>query len=354
MNPSTGDNIKLFSPCSVGNICSAMGVNSVKSSCLSNNRGVTLFSGQTCGNGIVEGDEECDCGGKDGCGTNACCNPTTCKFEKDAVCDDSNEDCCKNCKLASASTVCRASSGTCDPEEKCSGDSPYCPEDKTNPDGSDCGNGLKCASGQCTSRDQQCKTIMGSYTQGNDTYACDNSNCMLSCASPEFKAPCLGLNQNFLDGTPCVGGGHCNNGRCDGSSVGNEIKSWIDDHRTLVIAIASAIGGLIVLSILGCCYRCIKRRKTRKIYANNAAAAAYRAPSNFNAGAQNRSRSGRQTRDRRNRNGPLSPSGSQGPLVNPPLRSGPNGAPPWGPQTGHHGIPTPPPMYQRSSTSRYA
>jgi hypothetical protein len=76
----------------------------------------------------------------------------------------------------------------------------------------DCGNGLKCASGQCTSRDEQCKSIMGSYTQGtNDTYACDNSNCMLSCASPAFEETCYGLRQNFLDGTPCGSGGTCQN-----------------------------------------------------------------------------------------------------------------------------------------------
>jgi hypothetical protein len=71
---------------------------------------------------------------------------------------------------------------------------------------------MQCASGQCTSRDQQCKTVMGSYTTGNDTYACDNSNCMLTCASPEFGAnTCYSLQQNFLDGTPCVGGGSCQN-----------------------------------------------------------------------------------------------------------------------------------------------
>lgn len=212
MNPSTAQGIEKFSPCSIGNICSALGRNSVKSTCLSNNRGVVTVSGQTCGNGIVEGDEQCDCGGKDGCGDNQCCDPGTCKFKNNAVCDDSNEDCCRNCQFASADTVCRPSSSSCDPEEKCAGNSPYCPEDKTNPDGSDCGNGLKCASGQCTSRDQQCKTVMGSYTQGNDTYACDNSNCMLSCASPEFgRGVCYGLQQNFLDGTPCVGGGTCQN-----------------------------------------------------------------------------------------------------------------------------------------------
>jgi hypothetical protein len=212
MNPSTSENIDKFSACSIGNICSAMGRNSVKSTCLTNNKGVTTITGQTCGNGIVEGDEQCDCGGDAGCGKNSCCDAKTCKFKNNAVCDDSNEDCCKNCQFASSDLVCRASSSSCDPEEKCTGNSPYCPDDKTQADGSDCGNGLKCASGQCTSRDQQCKTVMGSYTQGNDTYACDNSNCMLSCGSPEFgRGACYGLQQNFLDGTPCVGAGKCKN-----------------------------------------------------------------------------------------------------------------------------------------------
>jgi hypothetical protein len=212
MNPSTSNGISKFSACSIGNVCSALGRNSVKSSCLTNNRDVTLLTGQTCGNGIVEGDEECDCGGKTGCDNNACCNPDTCKFIGDAVCDDSNEDCCRSCKFASNSTVCRPSASSCDPQEFCTGSDPYCPQDKTKDDGTDCGNGLSCASGQCTSRDLQCKTIMGSYTQTNDTYACDNSNCMISCASPEFGANrCYGLQQNFLDGTGCTGGGKCSN-----------------------------------------------------------------------------------------------------------------------------------------------
>lgn len=212
MNPSTATGISRFSACSIGNICSALGRNSVKSTCLSNNRDVTTISGQRCGNGIVEGDEECDCGGTTQCGANNCCDATTCKFKNNAVCDDSNEDCCRNCQFAAASTVCRPSAGKCDPQETCSGSGPYCPADINAKDGTDCGSGLSCASGQCTSRDQQCKTIMGSYTTGNDTYACDNSNCMLSCASPEFgRGVCYGLQQNFLDGTTCTGGGTCAN-----------------------------------------------------------------------------------------------------------------------------------------------
>ena len=212
MNPSTARGITQFSPCSIGNICSAMGRNSVKTFCFSNNRGVTTISGRQCGNGIVEEGEDCDCGGAESCGNNSCCDAKTCKFKNNAVCDDSNEDCCRNCQFAAANTVCRASTGVCDPAEKCSGSSPYCPSDTTAPNGQDCGNGLKCASGQCTSRDLQCKTVMGSYTRGNVTYACDSMSCSLSCASPEFgTGVCYGLQQNFLDGTNCGGGGTCQN-----------------------------------------------------------------------------------------------------------------------------------------------
>ncbi|PVI07124.1 zincin, partial [Periconia macrospinosa] len=295
MNPSTAEGIDRFSPCSIGNICSALGRNSVKSNCLTNNRGVITISQPVCGNGIVEGDEQCDCGGEAGCRGNRCCNPTTCRFQNNAVCDDSNEDCCRECQFASSTTVCRASAGSCDPEERCTGSTPYCPEDKTNPDGSDCGNGLKCASGQCTSRDQQCKSVMGNLGKGNDTYACDNSNCVLSCASPEFgRNVCYGLQQNFLDGTPCVGGGNCNNGQCAGSSVGGEVKTWIDEHRTLVIALSSVIGGLLVLSILGCCISSCRRRRRSKAYAKKAASMQQRGPPPppTMGYAPNRSRSG--------------------------------------------------------------
>ncbi|KAK5713346.1 hypothetical protein LTR17_017656 [Elasticomyces elasticus] len=264
MNPSTSQGITSFSPCSIGNICSAIGRNSVKTECLTDNKQVTTISGQQCGNGIVEPGEECDCGGPEGCGDNNCCEPTTCKFASNAVCDDSNEDCCRNCQLATNGTICRSSTGSCDPQEVCSGTSSTCPVDITAPEGQSCGNGMQCASGQCTSRDQQCKTVMGSYTQGNDTYACDSSGCTISCASPEFgTGVCYGLQQNFLDGTTCGGGGSCQNGQCKGATVGGQVKSWIDDHKALVIGIAAGVGGLILFSILGCLIRCCKRSRRR-------------------------------------------------------------------------------------------
>ncbi|KAK0639973.1 Disintegrin and metalloproteinase domain-containing protein B [Lasiodiplodia hormozganensis] len=265
MNPSTASGITKFSACSIGNICSAMGRNSVKSNCLTNNRGVTTISGQQCGNGIVEEGEDCDCGGAESCGDNPCCNPTTCKFQNGAVCDDSNEDCCNNCQFAPATTVCRASTGDCDKEETCTGNSPYCPDDEHLTDGSSCGDGLKCASGQCTSRNQQCQSALGAYTSGsNDTYACDSNTCVISCASPEFpNGVCYSLQQNFLDGTECGGGGHCSNGRCTGSDVGKEIGNWISRNKGIVIGVAVAVGVLLLISIFGCISRSCRRRRMR-------------------------------------------------------------------------------------------
>ncbi|KAF2141306.1 uncharacterized protein K452DRAFT_327015 [Aplosporella prunicola CBS 121167] len=267
MNPSTASGITKFSACSIGNICGAMGRSSVKTSCLSNNRGVTTISGQQCGNGIVEEGEDCDCGGTENCGNNPCCDPKTCKFKSGAVCDDSNEDCCHDCQFASNATVCRASGGVCDPEERCTGDSPYCPSDEKADDGKKCGDGLKCASGQCTSRDLQCKTVMGTtYSNGhNDTYACDDKSCIISCKSPEFPmGMCYSLQQNFLDGTSCGGGGHCQNGQCKGSDLGKEIGSWVDNHKGVVIGVCVAIGCILLFSICGCITRACRRRRLRK------------------------------------------------------------------------------------------
>lgn len=263
MNPFSASGITDFSPCSVGNICQAMLQGSVTSSCLTNNRDVTVITGNQCGNGIVEEGEDCDCGGAEGCANNRCCNPATCKYAEGSVCDPSNEGCCTNqCQFAGAGAVCRASTGQCDPAETCPGNNGTCPPDSTAKDGDDCGSGLKCASGQCTSRDLQCRTVMGSFTSDNDTYACNSQTCQLSCASPDFgRNTCYSMRQNFLDGTDCGGGGHCENGVCRGSSVGGQVSSWINDNKTLVIALASSIGGLIVLAILACCIRSCRRRR---------------------------------------------------------------------------------------------
>lgn len=130
MNPASGRNNNVFSACTVGNVCSAIRSNRVRTSCLTANRNVTTINGGQCGNGIVEVGEECDCGGTTGCGDNSCCDPTTCTFRGNAVCDNSNDECCtSSCQFASSTTVCRSSTGPCDIEETCSGTAALCPAD---------------------------------------------------------------------------------------------------------------------------------------------------------------------------------------------------------------------------------
>ncbi|KAJ5640419.1 hypothetical protein N7528_000044 [Penicillium herquei] len=275
MNPYAASTMTNFSECTVGNICSAIGRNSIKSTCLTDNRGVVTITGSQCGNGIVEAGEDCDCGGTEGCGDNACCDATTCKFKNNAVCDDSNDNCCSSCQYASSTTLCRASAGVCDIAEYCTGNSSACPNDQFEKDGTSCGSkgqGLECASGQCTSRDYQCRSVLGTILSSNDSWACDNTNapsCMIVCGAPEIakeygSSSCVEMNQNYLDGTPCDSGGRCNNGQCKGSSVGG----WIKDHKNLVIGICVGVGALILIALLWCIIGWCRGARSRRRYMN--------------------------------------------------------------------------------------
>lgn len=266
MNPSTSSDVTKFSQCTIGNVCSALGRNTVNSECLSDNKGIVTIAGAQCGNGIVEEGEDCDCGGSEGCGDNKCCDASTCKFTEGSVCDDANDGCCTSCQFSSANTVCRASTGVCDIEEKCTGNSSTCPTDTYKADGDSCGNGLQCASGQCTSRDEQCRTMLSSEIGSNDTTACDDSKfpscqiyCSVSGGSSFGVIQCMTNSQNYIDGTPCENGGRCRSGICEGG------KSWLEAHKNIIIPVVAGVGGLILLAILVCLFRrCRRTRYTMK------------------------------------------------------------------------------------------
>ncbi|PHH55720.1 Disintegrin and metalloproteinase domain-containing protein B [Ceratocystis fimbriata CBS 114723] len=266
MSPSTGSGITEFSPCSIGNICSAIGRSAVKTDCLTNNRNVPTITGAQCGNGIVETGEDCDCGGETGCGGNSCCDPNTCRFTTNSECDPSNEDCCTDdCRLASSGTVCRPSTGPCDPEEVCNGTIATCPPNVFSDDGTSCGTDLRCASGQCTSRDQQCKAMMGSSTNtnSNDTRSCGQSNsCQMQCTSPRLRSGvCVQFAQTYLDGTPCGSGGLCRNGACNGQSMTRELRNFFQRNKHILIPVIASVGGLIVLMFIWSLCTSIRRRR---------------------------------------------------------------------------------------------
>lgn len=166
MNPVAATTEHTFSPCSVGNICSMMSRASggrTNTSCLINandvaSSGRTIISLQQCGNGIVEGDEQCDPGTRGNGTANACCDPATCRLRAGAQCDPASSTCCApTCAFAPQGQVCRpALAGGCDVEETCTGASGACPADVTHPNGQSCGAGsLACAAGVCTSPDSQ-------------------------------------------------------------------------------------------------------------------------------------------------------------------------------------------------------
>ncbi|CAI4220917.1 unnamed protein product, partial [Auanema sp. JU1783] len=115
-----------------------------------------------CGNGVVEGQEECDCGQKD-C-PNKCCDGSTCKLKEGAFCAEGA--CCdlETCKPKPRATVCRISKSPCDLNEYCNGETNDCPADFYVQNGHICPEHDNdfCYEGKCGSRSDQCVQIWGS------------------------------------------------------------------------------------------------------------------------------------------------------------------------------------------------
>ena len=83
---------------------------------------------QACGNGNVQGSEQCDLGAANGA-PGSCCSAT--------------------CTFVSAGIECRAATGTCDIAEQCTGSSEFCPSDTFQTAGTTCGD----AGTECTIQD---------------------------------------------------------------------------------------------------------------------------------------------------------------------------------------------------------
>ncbi|QSL65599.1 hypothetical protein MERGE_002912 [Pneumocystis wakefieldiae] len=249
MNPKSSITAHTFSPCTIGQVCNNLGKKLINSNCLKNNKNVSLISQKKCGNGIVEDGEDCDCGGVEGCKGNLCCNPRTCRFTKGSECDDSNEACCIKCRFAPKNTVCRSSRGECDLVEVCSGTSSTCPRDKFKKDGTPCSNKSKCASGICTTRDMQC------INHFNNSKGSCHSSCVLFC---ELGGVCIysGLQNYFIDGTPCGFFGHCYKGNCIEGSYGKHLKSLLSGLKNWIFIIIFILG-LFLAFLINCIFnRC--------------------------------------------------------------------------------------------------
>lgn len=87
-------------------------------------KGLVDVNGGTCGNGVVESEEQCDSP------FGPCCDDETCRYK-------------------TAETVCRAAAGECDVLETCSGEAAECPLDLHQSEGTACIDGT-CINGICT------------------------------------------------------------------------------------------------------------------------------------------------------------------------------------------------------------
>ncbi|RCN41518.1 hypothetical protein ANCCAN_12506, partial [Ancylostoma caninum] len=112
-----------------------------------------------CGNGVVDGSEECDCGTRETC-TDPCCDPLTCTLRAHAQCA-AHHQCCHRCELRKAGEVCRSARSACDVAETCDGKSGDCPPDGHLVDGTACGRDGQCWRGNCSDPHNQCQTIWG-------------------------------------------------------------------------------------------------------------------------------------------------------------------------------------------------
>src|SRR5581483_9559925 len=107
---------------------------------------------------------------------------------------DKNDMCCRNCQYKSANEVCRPASSNCDIPEVCNGTSGVCPPDKHVEDGTTCADGLACAGGQCTSRDNQCLLRGGRMGIKKACSVLNDQSCNISCANPNDTNSCLQMN----------------------------------------------------------------------------------------------------------------------------------------------------------------
>ncbi|XP_065179031.1 A disintegrin and metalloproteinase with thrombospondin motifs adt-2-like [Sycon ciliatum] len=177
------------------------------SSCM-DNQPTTLFGDPVCGNGFVEGTEQCDCGTAAQC-TTTCCNPATCRFTTGSQCSDG--PCCQNCRYRATGTLCRSAVNSCDVAETCSGLTHTCPDDIFAQNGQTCGSGSLasfCYDGQCNTHDTQCKRTWGmpasvapQICYDQNTQGSGNANCgststnYLRCAATDARCgrlQCIG------------------------------------------------------------------------------------------------------------------------------------------------------------------
>lgn len=244
-----------FSPCSKKTIASVI---KTRGECLKPHP-------STCGNGIQEGDEECDCGEEATCkSVDKCCTPSDtklpekgCTFRKTkgAHCSPKENECClddclinddKNFLCYNSSLACKIS--------YCDGENATCPEPKVAPDKYPCrGTSKSCSRGFCNSTvclDNNLKACVCKGILFECHICCEKEGRCSTSSSLSFQAP-SGEYLFALEGTPC----NSKRFQCDGSGKCIDPKSRSLSGTKKTISLWWAVGGLafaivVILSVL--------------------------------------------------------------------------------------------------------
>lgn len=215
-----------FSACSESSLTAFLAGNV---SCLANPVTQT-YNGPTCGNGIVEAGEQCDCAKSNCAGLDACCNGATCQFAAQAQCSAKDACCDPNtCRPVTTAAVCRPAADACDIAETCAG-AASCPADTFRSAGVACSDPLAssavCYQGRCWSREQQCAALEASYPAFGTLVPCSASNCGNLLCKQQSTGICYNFSpRKFMDGTPCGASQQCSNDACVSSASLNPAVS---------------------------------------------------------------------------------------------------------------------------------
>lgn len=187
-----------WSSCSVSAVSTYIQSNGF---CLSSSARQVITNTTACGDGVIQADsgEQCDLGSDNGV------SGSPCSSECQLIGQCAAGECCNIAtgKFMPAGTPCRASLGSCDLPDTCSGNSGFC-DNNVVPDGTSCiehtQNG-KCYQGQCSSLDVQCKSAFTGYA-GNWVATAKNglnASCMngcgeLMCTNADWPDHCFMFN----------------------------------------------------------------------------------------------------------------------------------------------------------------
>ncbi|NXU23292.1 ADAM9 protein, partial [Thalassarche chlororhynchos] len=157
MRTSPGQSCLAFSNCTTGEYYNEVIRKNLP--CLLNIPSLKPFLLELCSNGVLEKEEECDCGSDEACLQEGCCFSSSCLLAPGASCY--RGECCHKCQFQPAGKICRQDRSICDLPEYCNGSSGTCPMDVFKQDGTPCGDNDRCYDGHCHSHEAQCKALFG-------------------------------------------------------------------------------------------------------------------------------------------------------------------------------------------------